>query len=178
MSTTIRAALALHRHWRWSGTKACNASVESEWTGSWVCWRRIGCLPLYQVLAGMTLRSDLWPLGGPLTAWLRVDVSMFLWSPQCCNCAQAKAEVRRSFITTTVREQSPRSHHKGATSRVRNGDQWYPVLCHCQLGHDIPTEADNCSWKAQGCCPGLCNLQPGSWAPVWFHDQSPVGYET
>ena len=32
-------------------------------------------------------------------------------------------EVRRSFITTTVREQHPRSHHKGATGRVRTGEQ-------------------------------------------------------
>ena len=28
-----------------------------------------------------------------------------------------KAEVRRSFITTTVREQRPRSHQKGARTR-------------------------------------------------------------
>ena len=34
-----------------------------------------------------------------------------------------KAKVRRSFITTAVREQPPRSHHKGATGRVRTGDQ-------------------------------------------------------
>ena len=50
----------------------------------------------------------------------------------------AETEIRRSFITTTVREQRPRSHHKGATGRVRTGDQRYPVLCHCQLGQDIP----------------------------------------
>ena len=29
---------------------------------------------------------------------------------------------------------NPRSHHKGATSRVPAGDQQLPVLCHCQLG--------------------------------------------
>ena len=34
---------------------------------------------------------------------------------------------------------NPRSHHKGATSRVRTGNQRLPVLCHCQLGQDIPT---------------------------------------
>ena len=28
---------------------------------------------------------------------------------------------------------NPRSHHKGATGRVRTGDQRLPVLCHCQL---------------------------------------------
>ena len=48
------------------------------------------------------------------------------------------AEVRRRFITATVREKRRRSHHKGATGRVRTGDQRYPVLCHCQLGQDIP----------------------------------------
>ena len=43
-----------------------------------------------------------------------------------------KAEVRRSFITTTVRGQRPSSHHKGATGTVRTGDQRYPVLCRCK----------------------------------------------
>ena len=28
---------------------------------------------------------------------------------------------------------NPRSHHKGATGRVRTGDQLLPVLCHCQV---------------------------------------------
>ena len=36
---------------------------------------------------------------------------------------------------------NPRSHHKGATGRVRTGDQRLPFLCHCQLGQDIPTMA-------------------------------------
>ena len=31
-----------------------------------------------------------------------------------------------------------RSHSKGITSRVQTGDQQLPVLCHCQLGRDIP----------------------------------------
>ena len=31
---------------------------------------------------------------------------------------------------------NPRSHHKGATGRVRTGDQRLPVLCRCQLGQD------------------------------------------
>ena len=52
-----------------------------------------------------------------------------------------KAEVRRSFDTTTVREQHLRSQHKGATDanatggkgRVRTGDRRHPVLCLCQL---------------------------------------------
>ena len=42
------------------------------------------------------------------------------------------------LIITTVREQNPRSNHKGATGRVQTCDQLYPVLCHCQLGQDIP----------------------------------------
>ena len=44
-----------------------------------------------------------------------------------------KAEVLGSFIATTIREQrpGPMSLHKGATGRVRSGDQRYPVLCHC-----------------------------------------------
>ena len=33
---------------------------------------------------------------------------------------------------------NPRSNHKGATGRVRTGNQLLPVLCHCQLGQDIP----------------------------------------
>ena len=32
---------------------------------------------------------------------------------------------------------NPRSHHKGATGRVRTGNQRLPVLCHCQLGQDL-----------------------------------------
>ena len=54
---------------------------------------------------------------------------------------------------------NPRSHHKGATGRVRTGNQRLPVLCHCQLGQDIPTgcviccltDSDGlrgCRWKA------------------------------
>ena len=45
-----------------------------------------------------------------------------------------RAEVRRSFITTTVRDES----HVTPQGRVRTGDQRLPVLCHCQLGQDIP----------------------------------------
>ena len=48
-----------------------------------------------------------------------------------------KAEVHSSIITTPVREQRPKSHHKGATGWVPTVYQLYPVLCHCQLGQDI-----------------------------------------
>ena len=38
------------------------------------------------------------------------------------------AEVSSSFITTTVWQQHPRSHHKGATGRVAtNGIQFYVI---------------------------------------------------
>ena len=47
-----------------------------------------------------------------------------------------KAEVCRSFIPTTVRDESQVTP-QGATCRVRTGNQ-LPVLCHCQLGQDIP----------------------------------------
>ena len=40
---------------------------------------------------------------------------------------------------------NPRSHHKGASGRVWTRDQRLPVLCHCQLGQDIPI-----IWKAIG----------------------------
>ena len=53
-------------------------------------------------------------------------------------CIPVRAEVRSSFITTTVLfGMNPRSHHKGATGRVWTGDQLLPILCHCQLGQDI-----------------------------------------
>ena len=54
-----------------------------------------------------------------------------------------RAEVLLSFITTTVREESQVTPH--ATARVRTGDKLLPVLCHCQLGQDIPiTNCCNC----------------------------------
>ena len=75
-----------------------------------------------------------------------------------------KAEVRRSFTkTTTIREQRPRSHHKGATDanatgskgRVRTGDRQHLVLCLCQLGQDIPSR---CTSRQRG---PLNQAQPG-----------------
>ena len=45
---------------------------------------------------------------------------------ECSFCRSRytlKAEVRSSFITTTVLEQRALSHHKGATCRVRTGDR-------------------------------------------------------
>ena len=54
---------------------------------------------------------------------------------RCVGRRFAAALLPRLFGT------NPRSHHKGATGRVRTGDQQLPVLCHCQLGQDIPTQA-------------------------------------
>ena len=51
-----------------------------------------------------------------------------------------------------------RSHHKGATGRVGTGDQQLPVLCHCQLGKDIPHCQHKCeltSWQAATLVPTL-----------------------
>ena len=56
-----------------------------------------------------------------------------------------KEEVSSSFNATTFQEQLPRSHHKGATGRVRTGDRLYPVLrqCHCQLGYPLTFPIEN-----------------------------------
>ena len=60
-----------------------------------------------------------------------------------------------------VREQRPRTHHKGATGRVLTGDQLYPVLCHCQLGQDIST----IGWSLCGWPPITPSLPlPYSWS--------------
>ena len=45
---------------------------------------------------------------------------------------------------------NPRSHHKGATGRVRTGDQRLPALCHCQLRQDIPTTCCNAPALSEG----------------------------
>ena len=59
---------------------------------------------------------------------------------QIGNLAALRAEVRRSLaLLPRLFGKDPRSHHKGATGRVRTGNQRLPVLCHhCQLGQDIP----------------------------------------
>ena len=56
--------------------------------------------------------------------------------------SRADSEVRRDTAAALLPRlfwKNPRSHHKGATGRVRTGDQRLPVLCHCQLGQDIPS---------------------------------------
>ena len=53
-----------------------------------------------------------------------------LAGPVLIALRKTKAEVRRSFITTTVREQRPRSHHKGATGGFElatNSIQFYAI---------------------------------------------------
>ena len=49
---------------------------------------------------------------------------------------KSKSLVCSSFINTTVREQRPRSHHKGATGRVQSKKSkekslWDTGRCHC-----------------------------------------------
>ena len=49
--------------------------------------------------------------------------------------------VGRRFATALLPRlfgMNPRSHHKGATGRVRTGDQRLPVLCHCHLDKTSP----------------------------------------
>ena len=58
---------------------------------------------------------------------------------------------------------NPRSHHKGATGRVRTGDQRLPVLCHCQLGQDIPTTGYTSSISQK---PKRHTY--GVWTCIWF----------
>ena len=67
------------------------------------------------------------PIEAPLAVWVSNSHTILL-----------KVGVHCSFNTATIWEQNPRSHHKGATGRVRTGNQPYPVLCLCQLGQDIP----------------------------------------
>ena len=77
-------------------------------------------------------------------AWYTFSMVSFPapFAATCINpsALNPKAEVCRSFIT--VREQNPRSHHKGATGRVRTGHQRYwPGIqfpFHCKLGQDVP----------------------------------------
>ena len=62
---------------------------------------------------------------------------------QLCRPRSVPAEGRRSFITTTVREQRPRSHLKGATGRVRTGDQRYPVYAIANSSRECPGTVGN-----------------------------------
>ena len=71
-------------------------------------------------------------------------------------------EVRRSFNTTTVREQHPTSHHKGATNRVQTGDRRYLVLCHCQLElGPIRRWNPGCADAHANCGPGCFHAADG-----------------
>ena len=91
-------------------------------------------------VATATPRRDADPLAVLKEASAKCALHFVMREVKGLQGVTAKAEARRSFITTTVREQRPRSHHKGTTGRVRTGDQRYPVLCRCQLGQDIPKD--------------------------------------
>ena len=59
---------------------------------------------------------------------------------------------------------NPRSHHKGATGRVRTGDQLerLPVLCHGQLGQDIVYRTQTVRLRPGGTGPaGQAQAPPG-----------------
>ena len=66
-------------------------------------------------------------------------ISMHISSSCILGAEMLRICVGRRFATALLPRQfgkNPRSHHKGATSRVRTGNQRLPVLCHCQLGQD------------------------------------------
>ena len=55
---------------------------------------------------------------------------------------RASAIIGRRFAAAErLFGKNSRSHHKGATGRVRTGDQLLPILCHCQLGQVVISRA-------------------------------------
>ena len=87
--------------------------------------------------AGLSLPGTLWhcPAGRDMQ---KVGVSCIQIS--AVNL-KGRASQGRRFAAALVPRlfgKNPRSHHKGATGRIRTGDQLerLPVLCHCQLGQD------------------------------------------
>ena len=80
-------------------------------------------------------------LGHPGVSWslpMEVFAASSWWS--------VKFWIGQSFTAALLPllfRMNPRSHHKGATGRVWTGDQLLPVLCHCQLGQDIPEYLDS-----------------------------------
>ena len=61
--------------------------------------------------------------------------------PTASNVLLYLSAIGQRFATALLPRlfgKTPMSHHKGATGRVRIGIQQLPVLCHCQLGQDIP----------------------------------------
>ena len=79
---------------------------------------------------------------GPLTRWSdhttrRCGLSKAEFKFVRSHPALTDSELGRRFAAALLPRlfgTNPRSHHKGATGRVRTGDQRLPVLCHCQLG--------------------------------------------
>ena len=56
--------------------------------------------------------------------------------PDAEHRLEFKLEIGRRFAAALLPRlfgKNPRSHHKGATDRVRTGDQRLPILCHCQV---------------------------------------------
>ena len=55
-----------------------------------------------------------------------------------CHCVCTAGLRFSAVLLPLLFGTNPRSHHKSATCRVWTGNQRPPVLCHCQLGQDIP----------------------------------------
>ena len=91
----------------------------------------LACRGLHQLYTGYSWRRGiylLWPDAEAVTPGISLSSSYTLY-------------IGRRFAAALLPRlfgKNPRSHHKGATGRVRPGDQLLPVLCHCQLGQGIP----------------------------------------
>ena len=105
--------------------------------------------------------SYLWP---NLKWWLLTTsqsqiISTKTWT-RISSCVPQAPGLGRRFAAALLPRLNPRSesHHTGATGRVRTGDQRLPVICHCQLGQDIPyiiiryQTTLNTNWKAFQTC--------------------------
>ena len=112
------------------------STVPTELQTYWKCTKKVKtCTARPQGLRsamGGEAMCSFWELQSTLRATEHKDFSL--------GRRFAAALLPRLFGT------NPRSHHKGATGRVRTGDQRLPVLCHCQLGQDIPFSLQSSWW--------------------------------
>ena len=69
---------------------------------------------------------------------------------------------------------NPRPHHKGAAGRVQTGDQLLPVLCHCQLGQDIPFSLIESLTVLHESGSGAASALQKSWCSVRTCGNTPI----
>ena len=95
-------------------------------------------------------------------AWLSLGLGGL--SPCQAQARRDTSALGRRFAAALLPRlfgKNPRSHHKGATGRVRTGNQRLPGLCHYQLGQDIPLHN-----AVPTRSPARARLGPG-WAPAF-----------